>query len=66
MICDVCKGSGLIRESVYDSDTHTLLSRFVRYCFTCGGCGIAHCCDGDRADCYLPEPDQKLKALPKS
>lgn len=39
MICEPCRGRGLILDKV------TLAPR---PCPQCGGCGVAHCCDGDQ------------------
>lgn len=44
MICERCFGSGLVRASIYVPPV---------LCPDCGGHGVVHCCDGDRA---TPEP----------
>ena len=43
MICDRCRGAGVV-SSPYIAGVVC-----VSYpCPLCGGCGIAHCCDGDQ------------------
>lgn len=39
MICEACHGQ-----------TNT-----IPVCTTCGGTGVAHCCDGDRAEPFINE-----------
>jgi len=63
MICNECRGSGVVVQNVFDGATKTMHSRFVRYCITCGGSGIAHCCDGDRACEDTPDVDSNSKEL---
>ena len=36
MICETCHGQ----------------TNLIPICTTCGGTGVAHCCDGDRAEIY--------------
>jgi len=43
MICDQCHGTG----KVFGDQTQRLRSHIIP-CPACGGCGIAHCCDGDQ------------------
>lgn len=48
MICPDCDGRGTIsRPYIPALDLYT-----ISPCETCGGCGVAHCCDGDT----MPEP----------
>ena len=53
MICPVCHGAGKIRQWL--SLMGGALWRDVP-CESCGGCGVAHCCDGL---CAQPEPDRE-------
>lgn len=43
MICQKCVGSGIERDESGGWKS-------VRICPDCGGCGIAHCCEGECVD----------------
>ena len=47
MRCEACQGSGMTPRS----------GSGPRPCAACGGCGIGHCCDGDRACPVLAEAE---------
>ncbi len=51
MICEICHGR----------------TNLIPVCTTCGGTGVAHCCDGDRAEPIEEEFDwEALRRLRKS
>jgi len=45
MICPTCYGEGIFRVVVEGDGLKELP------CPQCGGCGFAHCCEGERPDC---------------
>lgn len=48
MRCPTCDGRGWVSPAI----------NITRPCPDCGGCGFAHCCEGDRAEpCPTPEPE---------
>lgn len=54
MRCEACQGTGRVKAPSYpvpppDRDHSIGLSIAPRFpCPTCGGSGIAHCCEGER------------------
>jgi DnaJ-class molecular chaperone len=56
MRCERCRGRGLVVR--YPAEVR--FGRFVLHdhpCPDCGGCGVAHCCDGLTAVNETPEPE---------
>ena len=52
MRCEICNGTGMQR-----------VSGVAVPCVECGGCGVAHCCDGLQA-CGEVEGDERLLHKP--
>ncbi len=51
MICPTCNGTGHI-----DTTTEANVGfRTKRICEDCGGCGIAHCCEGHQPPPWTPD-----------
>lgn len=48
MRCERCKGKGWLVHDPYGNRLP---------CSDCGGCGVAHCCDGLTAANETPEPE---------
>lgn len=46
MICERCHGEGMVGSDPSGERTGKLVP-----CPDCGGCGVAHCCEGERPDC---------------
>ena len=55
MICEKCHGKGLVYSEPHDRAIEIIP------CDACGGCGFAHCCDGERAQ---PERNDDYRASP--
>ncbi|MEY3552586.1 MAG: hypothetical protein RL735_934 [Pseudomonadota bacterium] len=51
MRCNFCDGTGMRRNGTQ-----------VVPCAECGGCGVAHCCDGIQSCCEI-EGDERLAPL---
>ena len=54
MRCEICNGTGMQRASGVTVP-----------CVECGGCGVAHCCDGLQA-CGEVDGDERLMQKPAS
>ena len=54
MRCEICNGTGMQRAS-----------GVAVPCVECGGCGVAHCCDGLQA-CGEVDGDERLMQKPAS
>ena len=50
MRCERCRGTGKVLDGVW-------WHRQAVPCPDCGGCGLAHCCDGLTAANETPEPE---------
>jgi hypothetical protein len=48
MICERCHGSGKERLVGRTSDANRLPCWVTVPCRDCDGCGLAHCCEGER------------------
>lgn len=62
MICERCHGAGWIFSlppgvNAFEMRVPALANAMRRVpCRTCGGCGLAHCCEGEICQ---PEPDKR-------
>jgi hypothetical protein len=56
MICPECHGSG--RRRLGGLPNAPAATGEAMPCLECGGCGIVHCCEGERPDCIV-EPNEE-------
>jgi DnaJ-class molecular chaperone len=54
MRCERCQGLGNLPINFTFGDYHATT---LMPCPDCGGCGVAHCCDGLTAANETPEPE---------
>jgi hypothetical protein len=57
MRCERCQGTGLLSITPHgDIITYNANGLYAAAaCSACGGSGVSHCCDGDRAEPCEPE-----------
>ena len=59
MRCETCQGRGWVRDQIpmFTEYPNAAIRHPKVPCPDCGGCGVAHCCDGLTAANETPEPE---------